>query len=34
MTQNTNKTNARINREKAESILKRFLKNEDYSVII
>jgi hypothetical protein len=33
MTQNTNKTNARINREKAESILKRFLKNEDYSVL-
>lgn len=33
MTQNTNKANARINREKAESILKRFLKNEDYSVL-
>ena len=33
MTQNTNKANARINREKAESILKRFLENEDYSVL-
>lgn len=33
MIQNTNKANARINREKAESILKRFLKNEDYSVL-
>ncbi|MFM6674116.1 MAG: P-loop NTPase fold protein [Dolichospermum sp.] len=33
MTQNTNKANARIDREKAESILKRFLKNEDYSVL-
>jgi hypothetical protein len=33
MTQNTNKANARINREEAKSILKRFLENEDYSVL-
>ncbi|MFM6579745.1 MAG: P-loop NTPase fold protein [Dolichospermum sp.] len=33
MTQNTNKANARIDRKKAESILERFLKNEDYSVL-
>ncbi|MFM6756411.1 MAG: P-loop NTPase fold protein, partial [Dolichospermum sp.] len=33
MTQNTNKANARIDREKAKSILERFLKNEDYSVL-
>ncbi|MFM6012536.1 MAG: P-loop NTPase fold protein [Dolichospermum sp.] len=33
MTQNTNKANARIDRKKAKSILERFLKNEDYSVL-